>query len=108
MVNSTKTKGEYYFDRTFDGTNYVNYTSEGTYSFKTWQFDAQYDPDKVLSDYNNGTVPQIIERLAEANNQKTSGYGFDAFTEEAKTKRKDIMIDCIESIINGSPKNRLV
>ena len=38
------------------------------------------------SDYNNGTVPQIIERLAEANNQKTSGYGFDAFTEEAKTK----------------------
>ena len=40
------------------------------------------------SDYNNGTVPQIIERLAEANNQKTSGYGFDAFTEEAKTKIK--------------------
>lgn len=38
------------------------------------------------SDYNNGTVPQIIERLAEVNNQKTSGYGFDAFTEEAKTK----------------------
>ena len=41
------------------------------------------------SDYNNGTVPQIIERLAEANNQKTSGYGFDAFTEEAKTKIKE-------------------
>ena len=40
------------------------------------------------SDYNNGTVPQIIERLAEVNNQKTSGYGFDAFTEEAKTKNK--------------------
>ena len=41
------------------------------------------------SDYNNGTVPQIIERLAEANNQKTSGYGFDVFTEEAKTKIKE-------------------
>ena len=41
------------------------------------------------SDYNNGTVPQIIERLTEANNQKTSGYGFDAFTEEAKTKIKE-------------------
>ena len=60
MVNSTKTKGEYYFDRTFDGKNYVNYTSEDTYSFKTWQFDAQYDPDKVLSDYNNGTNTSTI------------------------------------------------
>ena len=54
---------------------------------------ALEEPNKTINDY-------------EGNVMVTSEYAW--FTEEAKTKRKDIMIDCIESIINGSPKNRLV
>lgn len=38
------------------------------------------------SDYNNGMVPEIIKRLTETNSNKTSGYGCDMFTEEAKAK----------------------
>ena len=34
------------------------------------------------SDYNNGMLPEILQRLAETNNEKCSGYGFDAYKEE--------------------------
>lgn len=38
------------------------------------------------SDYNNGTLPEILARLVAENNVKTSGYGSDPYTESAKAK----------------------
>ena len=38
------------------------------------------------SDYNNGMLPEILERLAETNEVKTSGYGSDVYCEEAKSR----------------------
>ncbi len=38
------------------------------------------------SDYNNGTLPEILSRLIEENNTKTSGYGSDPYTQNAKEK----------------------
>ncbi|WP_024990438.1 threonine aldolase family protein [Segatella albensis] len=40
------------------------------------------------SDYNNGVEPAILRRLIETNNDKTSGYGFDPYCEQAKAKIK--------------------
>lgn len=37
-------------------------------------------------DYNNGMLPEILKRLSETNDEKTSGYGFDPYTESAKAK----------------------
>ena len=31
------------------------------------------------SDYNNGTLPEIIENRSKTNDDKTSGYGFDPY-----------------------------
>ena len=39
-------------------------------------------------DYNNGAHPLILKRLIETNDVRTSGYGFDSFTESAKEKIK--------------------
>ena len=39
-------------------------------------------------DYNNGAHPLILKRLMETNHIRTSGYGFDPFTESAKEKIK--------------------
>ncbi|MGP1476301.1 MAG: threonine aldolase family protein [Phocaeicola sp.] len=39
-------------------------------------------------DYNNGAHPLILKSLMETNNTRTSGYGFDPFTESAKEKIK--------------------
>lgn len=38
------------------------------------------------SDYDNGTLPEILARLTETNNEKTTGYGFDAYSMQAKEK----------------------
>lgn len=38
------------------------------------------------SDYNNGMLPEIIENLSKTNDDKTSGYGFDPYSESAKKK----------------------
>jgi len=38
------------------------------------------------TDYNNGMVPEILKALADTNDTKTSGYGFDPYTEQAKEK----------------------
>lgn len=54
---------------------------------------ALEEPNKTISDY-------------EGNVMVTSEYAW--FTQEAKQKRKDIMIDSIESVINSTPKNRLL
>ncbi len=38
------------------------------------------------TDYNNGMVPEILKALTETNDTKTSGYGYDPYTERAKEK----------------------
>lgn len=38
------------------------------------------------SDYNNGCLPEILRRLLETNDKKSSGYGFDPYTERAKDR----------------------
>lgn len=38
------------------------------------------------SDYNNGMLPEILERLTQTNSEKTSGYGYDPFCESAREK----------------------
>lgn len=38
------------------------------------------------SDYNNGCLPGILHRLSETNDEKSSGYGFDPYTERAKDR----------------------
>lgn len=38
------------------------------------------------SDYNNGCLPEILCRLSETNDEKSSGYGFDPYTERAKDR----------------------
>lgn len=38
------------------------------------------------SDYNNGCLPEILRRLSETNDEKSSGYGFDPYTERAKKR----------------------
>lgn len=38
------------------------------------------------SDYNNGCLPEILRRLSETNDEKSSGYGFDPYTERAKER----------------------
>lgn len=38
------------------------------------------------SDYNNGMLPEILERLAKTNNEKTTGYGLDDYCGQAKGK----------------------
>lgn len=38
------------------------------------------------SDYNNGSLPEILRRLSETNDEKSSGYGFDPYTERAKDR----------------------
>ena len=37
------------------------------------------------SDYNNGCLPEILRRLSETNDEKSSGYGFDSYTEGQRT-----------------------
>ena len=36
------------------------------------------------SDYDNGCLPEILQRLTTTNNERTSGYGADPYTERAK------------------------
>ena len=38
------------------------------------------------SDYNNGMLPEILAALADTNDEKTSGYGSDPYTESAQEK----------------------
>lgn len=42
------------------------------------------------SDYNNGAVPEILARLSETNDDRTSGYGFDPYTKRAKDKIREM------------------
>lgn len=59
-------------------------------------------------DYNNGMLPEILERLKETNGERTSGYGFDAYCESAKEKiRKAVGRDDAEVffLIGGTQTN---
>ena len=38
------------------------------------------------SDYNNGCLSEILRSLSETNDKKSSGYGFDPYTERAKDR----------------------
>ena len=40
------------------------------------------------SDYNNGVQPEILKRLVETNNARTTCYGFDTYCLQAKEKFK--------------------
>ncbi len=63
------------------------------------------------SDYNNGMLPEILEALGRTNNEKTSGYGFDPYTEAAKKKiRKAIGMDDAEVcfLVGGTQTNTTV
>lgn len=38
------------------------------------------------SDYNNGMLPKILQRLTQTNPEKSTGYGFDPYCESAREK----------------------
>ena len=41
------------------------------------------------TDYNNGLHPALLQRLADTNDERTEGYGFDTFTHNAKEKIRE-------------------
>ena len=63
------------------------------------------------SDYNNGMLPEILEALGKTNSDKTSGYGFDPYSESAKEKiRKAVDNENAEVffLIGGTQTNTTV
>ena len=48
--------------------------------------DKRQDMISFESDYNNGMLPEILEAFGKTNSEKTSGYGFDPYSEAAKEK----------------------
>lgn len=63
------------------------------------------------SDYNNGTLPEILNALCKTNDDKTSGYGFDPYTEAAKVKiRKAIGMEDADVcfLVGGTQTNTTV
>jgi threonine aldolase len=63
------------------------------------------------SDYNNGTLPEILKRFVETNDDKTTGYGLDPYCEQAKKKiRKacDLQNADIFFLIGGTQTNTTV
>ena len=63
------------------------------------------------SDYNNGMLPEILEALGKTNSEKTSGYGFDPYSESAKEKiRKAVDNENTEVffLIGGTQTNTTV
>lgn len=63
------------------------------------------------SDYNNGMLPEIIENLDKTNDAKTSGYGFDPYSEAAKEKiRKAVGNDNADVffLVGGTQTNTTV
>lgn len=63
------------------------------------------------SDYNNGTLPEILQQFVATNNEKTSGYGFDPHCDRAKAKIRQL-IDMPEAeivfLIGGTQTNTTV
>lgn len=63
------------------------------------------------SDYNNGTLPEILSHLIAENDNNTSGYGSDPYTASAKEKIRQA-IGCPEAdiffLIGGTQTNQTV
>lgn len=62
-------------------------------------------------DYNNGMLPEIMQQLAETNNEKCSGYGFDPYTISAKEKIRQAvgMPDAdVTLLVGGTQTNAVV
>lgn len=63
------------------------------------------------SDYNNGMLPELLEALAETNHEKSSGYGFDPYTQSAVAKIR-AAADCPEAdvflLVGGTQTNATV
>lgn len=63
------------------------------------------------SDYDNGMLPEILTALAATNDEKTSGYGYDPYTEQAKELiRKAVGNDRAEVffLVGGTQTNATV
>lgn len=63
------------------------------------------------SDYNNGAHPEILKHLCDTNLTLESGYGFDCYTESAKSKIRDeleIPDADIYLLVGGTQTNRTV
>ncbi len=65
----------------------------------------------LSSDYMEGAHPLIMQRLLETNLEKTSGYGFDPYSLEAKEKIREVC-DCpdaeIQFLVGGTQTNATV
>ncbi|MBR4389036.1 MAG: amino acid lyase [Prevotella sp.] len=63
------------------------------------------------TDYNNGLHPILLQRLAETNDVRSLGYGFDEFTESAKQKIRKAS-DCHDAdvflLVGGTQTNSTV
>lgn len=62
-------------------------------------------------DYNNGCHPAILRRLAETNDKKSKTYGYDEWTESAKTKIREACDDPdaqIRFLVGGTQTNATV
>ncbi|MCR5785200.1 MAG: low specificity L-threonine aldolase [Eubacterium sp.] len=63
------------------------------------------------SDYMEGAHPKVLARLLETNMEKTSGYGFDTYSQSAKAKIRKA-IDCPDAdiffLIGGTQTNATV
>lgn len=63
------------------------------------------------NDYSEGAHEKVLQRLVETNLQQESGYGTDAFTQEAIEKIKEL-IDCPEAeikfLVGGTQTNQVV
>lgn len=60
------------------------------------------------SDYNNGCLPEILRRLSETNDEKSSGYGFDPYTERAKDRLRkacDMTEAEVHFLVGGTQTN---
>lgn len=64
-----------------------------------------------VSDYNNGMLPEILQRFTETNNEKTVGYGSDSYSQSAKEKIR-LAIDMPEAdvffLVGGTQTNTTV
>lgn len=63
------------------------------------------------TDYNNGAVPEILNRLVSTNDDKTTGYGFDEYCVSAKAKIREacgMPSDEVYFLIGGSQTNSTV
>jgi threonine aldolase len=63
------------------------------------------------SDYNNGCHPKVLQRLLETNSKQSLTYGYDEWTEQAKTKIKQACGDPdaqIWFLVGGTQTNATV